>query len=76
MGLLKDIIYIDESSVSSLQKRKHYYNKLGKICIIKTSSQEVLKKYTSIFSILTEVFLGWDLYDKDGIDSNRLYNFL
>jgi hypothetical protein len=42
---LEDIICIDKTSIGSLQKRKHCYNKLGKRCIIKTSSQEVLKKY-------------------------------
>ena len=73
---LEDIICIDETSIGSLQKRKHCYNKLGKRCIIKTSSQEVFKKYTGIFSISTEGVLGWDLYDKGGIDSNRLYDFL
>ena len=73
---LEDIICIDETSIGSLQKRKHCYNKLGKRCIIKTSSQEVFKKYTGIFSISTEGVLGWDLYDKSGIDSNRLYDFL
>jgi hypothetical protein len=73
---LEDIICIDETSIGSLQKRKHCYNKLGKRCIIKTSSQEVFKKYTGIFSISTEGVLGWDLYDKGGIDSNRLYGFL
>ena len=73
---LEDIICINETSIGSLQKRKHCYNKLGKRCIIKTSSQEVFKKYTGIFSISTEGVLGWDLYDKGGIDSNRLYDFL
>jgi len=73
---LEDIICIDETSIGSLQKRKHCYNKLGKRCIIKTSSQEVFKKYIGIFSISTEGVLGWDLYDKGGIDSNRLYDFL
>jgi len=73
---LEDIICIDETSIGSLQKRKHCYNKLGKRCIIKTSSQEVFKKYTGIFSISTEGVLGWHLYDKGGIDSNRLYDFL
>ena len=73
---LEDIICIDETSIGSLQKRKHCYNKLGKRCIIKTNSQEVFKKYTGIFSISTEGVLGWDLYNKGGIDSNRLYDFL
>jgi hypothetical protein len=62
--------------VKSLQKRNHCYSEKGKRCVIKTQSQEVFKKYTGIFSISTEGVLGWDLYDKGGIDSNILYDFL
>ena len=42
----------------------------------KTSSQEVFKKYTGIFAISYNGVLGWDLYEKGGIDSDRLYEFL
>jgi exonuclease III len=73
---IKDIICINETSINALQKRHHCYNKLGKRCIIKTSSQEVFKKYTGIFSISTEEVLDWDLYDKGGIYSIRLKKFL
>jgi hypothetical protein len=73
---LEDIICIDETSISSLLKRNHCYSKLGKRCIIKTQSQEVFKKYTGIFAISTEGVLGWELYDKDGIDTDKLYAFL
>ena len=44
--------------------------------MIKTQSQEVFKKYTGIFAISYNGVLGWDLYDKGGIDSDRLYEFL
>ena len=73
---LDDIICIDESSISSLQKRKYCYSPIGKRCIIKTHSQEVFKKYTSIFAISTKGIIGWKLYDKGGIDTERLYDFL
>jgi len=73
---LDDIICIDESSISSLQKRKYCYSPIGKRCIIKTHSQEVFKKYTSIFAISTKGVIGWKLYDKGGIDTERLYDFL
>jgi len=73
---LEDIICIDETSISGLQKRHHCYSELGKRCIIKTQSQEVFKKYTSIFAISSEGVLGWHLYDKGGIDSERLAKFL
>jgi transposase len=43
---------------------------------IKTQSQEVFKKYTGIFAISTNGVLGWELYEKSGINTDRLYEFL
>jgi len=73
---LDDIICIDETSIKSLQKRNHCYNEIGKRCVIKTQSQEVFKKYTGIFAISTKGVLGWELYEKSGINTDRLYDFL
>ena len=73
---LEDIISIDETSISGLQNRHHCYSKLGKRCVIKTHSQEVFKKYTGIFAISYNGVLGYELYNKGGIDSDRLYEFL
>jgi len=73
---LDDIICIDETSIKSLQKRNHCYNEIGKRCVIKTQSQEVFKKYTGIFAISTKGVLGWELYEKSGINTDRLYEFL
>ena len=73
---LDDIICIDETSIKSLQKRNHCYNEIGKRCVIKTQSQEVFKKYTGIFAISTKGGLGWELYEKSGINTDRLYDFL
>jgi transposase len=39
---LDDIICIDETSIKSLQKRNHCYNKIGKRCVIKHK----VKKYS------------------------------
>ena len=47
-----------------------------KICVVKTHSQEVFKQYTGIFAISTKGILGWKLYDKWGINSEKLYDFL
>ena len=73
---IKDIICIDETSIQSLQKRKHCYNTLGKRYVIKTTSQEVFIKYTGIFAISISGVLGYELYKKGGMDSDRLYEFL
>lgn len=73
---LKDIVCVDETSISAFQKRQFCYSELGKRCIIKTKSQEVFKKYTAIFAISHKGIIGWKLYEKSGIDSNRLKDFL
>lgn len=73
---LEDIICIDETNINALMKRNHCYSEVGKRCIIKTKSQEVFKKYTAIFAINTNGVIGWELYEKGGIDSERLSIFL
>ena len=73
---LEDIICIDETSIKSLQKRHHCYSELGKRCVIKTQSQEVFKKYTGIFAISVDGVIEWDLYEKGGINRDRLIEFL
>ena len=73
---IEDIICIDETSIKSLQKRNHCYSNKGKRCVIKTQSQEVFKKYTGVFAITVKGVIGWDLYDKCGINTDRLVDFL
>ena len=73
---IDDIICIDETSINSLQLRHHCYNDVGKRCVIKTNSQEVFKKYTGVFAISINGVEGYELYNKDGIDSDRLLAFL
>jgi len=73
---IQDIICIDETSIKSLQKRNHCYSEKGKRCVIKTQSQEVFKKYTGIFAINVDGVVDWDLYEKGGINTDRLIYFL
>lgn len=73
---LNDIICIDETSINALQVRKQCYSKVGKKCVIQTDSQEVFKKYTAIFAISTYGVIGFELYEKGGIDSQRLTTFI
>jgi hypothetical protein len=35
-----------------------------------------IQKYTGIFAISTKGVLGWELYEKSGINADRLYDFL
>ena len=73
---LDDLISIDETSLNTLEIRKHCYETIGKRCTIKTTSQEEFKKYTGIFDITTKGVIGYEIYDKGGIDSNRLIEFI
>lgn len=73
---IEDIICIDETSIKSLQKRNHCYSQKGKRCVIKTQSQEVFKKYTGVFAISVNGVVNWDLYEKGGITTDRLIEFL
>ena len=73
---IDDIICIDETSIKSLQKRNHCYSQRGKRCVIKTQSQEVFKKYTGVFAISVNGVEGWYLYEKGGINAERMVEFL
>ena len=73
---LDDIICIDETSLNSFMIRRKCYEELGKRCVVKTESQEVFKKYTGIFAISTKGVIGYEVYKKGGIDSNRMINFI
>ena len=73
---IEDIICIDETSIKSLQKRNRCYSNKGKRCVIKTQSQEVFKKYTGVFAISVNGVVNWDLYEKGGINTDRLIEFL
>ena len=57
-------------------KRNLCYEVKGKRCIQKTTSQEVFKKYTGIFAISTEGLIGYEVYEKGCIDTDRLEKFI
>ena len=44
--------------------------------MIKTNNQEVFKKYTGIFAISTNRVIGYEIYEKREINSERLNEFL
>ena len=41
--------------------------------MIKTQSQEVFKKYTGVFAISVNSVVNWDLYEKGGLNIDRLF---
>lgn len=72
----EDIICIDETSLNAFMVRKYCREKIGKRCVVKTTSQEVFKKYTGVFAISSEGCIGYEVYKQGGIDSKRLIEFL
>jgi len=73
---IKDIICIDQTSLSLFLTRNYGYSKKEKSCVIQTNTQNVFKKYTGIFAMTTEEILSYTIYFKDGINSERLVVFL
>ena len=73
---LENIICIDETSLSTALQRNRCYSVKGTRCIIKTSTPDVFVKYTGIFAISKNGCIGWKLYDKGGINSERLIDFI
>lgn len=72
----EDIICIDETSLNAFMVRKYCREKIGKRCVVKTTSQEVFKKYTGVFAISNKGCIGYEVYKQGGIDSQRLIEFL
>ena len=62
------ILFVQTKQVSNLYKNVR--------CVIKTQSQEVFKKYTGVFAISVNGVEGWELYEKGGINTERLVEFL
>jgi transposase len=73
---IKDIICIDETSISVGIHIDHCRTTIGKRCKKITKSNEIFKKYTLIMAIDYYGVVGWKLYRKSGIDSNRYIDFL
>ncbi len=73
---LRDIICIDETSISVGLHIEYCRNTIGKRCKKITKSNEVFKKYTLIMAIRYDGVVGWELYKKGGIDSKRYIKFL
>lgn len=53
--------------------RKYCREKIGKRCVVKTTSQEVFKKYTGVFAISSEGCVGYEVYRQGGIDPKSYF---
>jgi transposase len=73
---MKNIISIDETSISVGMSIRKGRTKIGKRVQKVTKDNIVFVKYTLIMAISTEGIEGWTLYKKGGIDHSRLIEFL
>ena len=49
---------------------------LGKRCVKKTSNNKVFRKYTLVCGISKKGIVGWELYEKGDMTSDRMVNFI
>ena len=73
---LDDIISIDETSVSTSLGFNYCRNELGERCIIKTDNNAIFTKYSLVVAITNEKCLGYLLYQKGAVNSERFDEFI
>ena len=72
---LDKIICLDETSVGSALKPTYSRCNLGRRCVIKTSNQFVFRKFTLLVAISNSKCVGKELYEKGGMNTERLLEF-
>lgn len=73
---LKDIISIDETSIRPNMIPEYCRSEKGKQCYYKSSDNKVFRKYTLIVAISTNGLIGYELYEKGGINAERFLDFI
>ena len=71
-----NIISIDETSVSTSLGFNYCRDELGKRCIIKTDDNAVFTKYSLVVGITNKKCLGYSLYQKSAVNSERFDEFI
>lgn len=73
---LNDIISIDETSISTSMGFNYCRNYLGKRCIVKTDDNRVFTKYSLVVAISNKKCIGYTLYEKGSVNSERFNIFV
>ena len=73
---IEDLICLDESSIQVGASFSSGRILMGKRLYKDTTSNEIFKKYTLIVAINNNKTIKWELYQKGGIDTERLIEFL
>lgn len=73
---LKNIICLDETSVSPSLSFNYCREKLGDRCIRKTDDNAVFKKYSLLVAINNQKCMGYELYQEGAVNAERFNYFL
>ena len=73
---IEDLICLDETSIQVGASFSFGRILMGKRLYRDTTSNEIFKKYTLIVAINNNKTIKWELYQKGGIDTERLIEFL
>ncbi len=73
---LDKIISIDETSISYYMSEEYSRCQLGNRCILKTDDNKVFQKFTLIGAITSTGLIGYTFYEKGGMTTERLVEFL
>ena len=70
------IISIDETSIYAEMASNYSRCNLGKRCVKKTTDNRVFIKYTLICAINSKSVVGYELYEKGRMNSERMIQFI
>ena len=73
---LNKIISLDETSISPAMIAEYSRCQIGQRCIIKTDDSFFYRKFTLLVAISNSKCIGWILYEKGGMNKERLVEFM
>lgn len=76
INLVWQIISIDETSIHVEMTASYSRCDLGKRCVKKTFNNKVFRKFTLVCAISKKGIIGWELYEKRGMTSDRMIHFI
>jgi len=73
---INNIISIDETSIHAFMKSNYCRSEIGKRCVSKTTNNKVFQKFTLVVAISSKGMVGFELYQKGGMTSERMISFI
>lgn len=73
---IDDIISIDETSIKPAMVKEYCRELKGKRCYFRTKDSKMFNKYTLVVAICSKGLVGYKIYDKGGMNSDRFIDFL